>query len=257
MSRRRFIQNAAGLLVPFAAGALLPASAGLLLPRKSLAQGWPRPGPGQRSFGAVEDTEYASRTEFGSQNSDTASSSLEATGTNRCGLVFVFWDNQPRTISSMTWGGVAMTDSGAGKINNGVGVNMQAFFILDADMGTGSKTITATLSGTTSELHVIAHYYRFVHQTTPIDTPVTNTLTGTSESQNFTGGVDDGVIGGLIADAAETVTSGNTDAGGGVAGSDYGFRCGRYNAAGTEVPLTFSWTTSTGAAFIGFVVNVA
>lgn len=121
-------------------------------------------------------------------NAYSGSFSVMAGGSNKCVFAIITWDgdNNSASVSSVTYGGNAMTSCGTpSRKGTSGGLNMQAFYLVNPP--TGSNTFAVTVSGGTpnpGEIYATMISFNGVDQATPVRTYVRDTV-GDSTPNNF------------------------------------------------------------------------
>lgn len=168
-------------------------------------------------------------------------------GTNRLGVVRLVF-NSTRTISSVTWGGNAMTHLGT-TVDQGT-ERIFAYYIIAPP--TASSDVVVTLSGPTDGAYAVTSY-EAVHQTTP--TGAANTATGTSTTPSVDVSSEVGALvldAMLVANTISSVGAGQTSEYLDTTGGSDRFGCSREAGATT---VTMSWTVTSAAwATLGFEI---
>lgn len=135
----------------------------------------------------------------------------QAAGTNRLvvvGVVFEEDTTTSRTVSSVTFSGVAMTQIGLLSTGSTIRVVTALYYLLDASLPatTGSKTVVVTLNGVcTDEIMTYVAEYTGVQQTTPADTGTHSNAAAGSTSITLTPGID-GSLGTLVCGSGGTTS---------------------------------------------------
>jgi hypothetical protein len=179
-------------------------------------------------------------------------------GSNRLLLVMVQW-NQPsnsETVSSVTYGGTALTQVGSNVIAGGSGLDRcTALFRLIAPT-TGTATVVVTMS---TSLTFLASAVSFtgVDQTTPLGTPSTATTTTAATLQTTTSSAASN----LVFSAATVRTTGSLTV---PSTSEWNVLIGTNNRYGgsvqsgaASVTSTYSWTGADNASMIAVDVKAA
>ena len=126
-------------------------------------------------FDAASSAVGASST--GSDTSVTWSHTVGA-GSNRL-LVVLLSDNPTDAVSSVTYGGVALTQLPGAHVVGGTGAEVDIWYLKNPASGAANFVATWAAQG---YLNAGAVSFSGVDQTTPLDTPVTATGTGRSAS---------------------------------------------------------------------------
>jgi len=159
------------------------------------------------------------------------------TGTNRLGVVRWLAGLAPSTV---TWGGVAMTNLGTTVVRGSQTIRM--FYILNPP--TAASDIVITNIGPTTGAYLVTSY-NGVDQTDPIGDVQTATGTSTTPSVTVTSATDELVIDAMdVANVISSVGAGQTAEYLDTTGSSDRFG-GSYEAGAASV--TMSWTVSSGA----------
>lgn len=186
--------------------------------------------------------------------------SVTAGGSNLCAFAVVLFDNTAgESITSVTYGGIAMTSCGAA-VNNPTGNEYAQIFSLTTTGGllTGSNTLIVTGSAGVVEVYVNLVSFTGVNQTTPVraGTYITNTgssitslaLTMSSSTSDLTIVAINTGSGGASQTSNQTV-DGTSNLGSYSAGSSH--------ATVSASSITDTWTSagSTNMAMCGFSIN--
>ena len=176
----------------------------------------------------------------------TFSHSVGAAGTNRLLIVAVSIDN--RTVSGVTYNGVAMTS--VGSATNGKQISHMWRLIAPA---TGANNVVVTLSGGGDDIIAVATSYTGVDQTTPLGTPATATGTSTTASVTVTSATNELVVDSVSSNLGTlTVDASQTQRGNAVAGDNQG---GASEEAGAA-SVVMSWTIGSSSAWASVGVGI-
>lgn len=182
----------------------------------------------------------------GGANALTFSHTVGAGGADRLLIVAVSIDN--RTVQSVTYGGVAMTN--VGTATNGAQISSMWRLIAPA---TGANNVVVTLSGGGTDIVAVATSYTGVDQTTPLGTPVTATGNSVTASVAVTSATGEIVVDSVSSNLGTlTVGEGQTQRGNGVGGDNQG---GSSTEPGAT-SVTMSWTIGSSSAWASVGVSI-
>jgi hypothetical protein len=188
----------------------------------------------------------------------TKSWSHTVSGSNRLLLVMVQWNqpNNSETVSSVTYGGTALTQVGSNVVAGGSGLDRcTALFRLTAP-ATGTANIVVTMSAACT-FFAGAVSFTGVDQTTPLGTPQTATTTTAATLSTTTSSAASN----LVFSAATIRTTGSITV---PATSEWNVLIGTNNRYGgsvqpgaASVTTTYSWTGANNASMIAVDVQAA
>lgn len=112
-------------------------------------------------------------------NATTISYSSACSGCDRLLLAFIGYGGEaaPRTVSVISYGGVAMTAIPGGAVHDGVGRGVLAFYLINP--ASGDNVFTATFAASVFQMCAGIISYHGAHQTAPIGAVQTNFSTTT------------------------------------------------------------------------------
>lgn len=131
----------------------------------------------------------------------TATLSHTCTGSNRILLVYVYSNNTVKTVTGVTYNGVAMTKLMEGAVTN----QYNAVFYLVAP-ATGANSIIATISASGTNWGICSASYTGVSQVSPINVSANDNTT----SQSLTSTVDNCWLTAFFSNAGPPSASGTT-----------------------------------------------
>lgn len=154
---------------------------------------------------------YDNSTYFAGSAVSSVTESHTVAGTDRILFVYFYWDTS-RTVSSVTYGGVAMTAVGTQNDNNGGEFSNTYYLVAPA---TGANDVVVTMSGTCG-IEGVASSYTGALQVSPIDATryePHNLETGTAYAEALTATADNcWVVWGTREYEGRTITAGSDTA---------------------------------------------
>lgn len=122
----------------------------------------------------------------GTNNSSTTVSTTHtlSSGANRIAIAFVsFYKGTALSCTGVTYGGVAMTKIGNSGDHTSVYRDISAWYLLEASLpATGSKTVTATISGSSLNLNIHVFTIQDAAQTAYEQSPTAGTYSSASSA---------------------------------------------------------------------------
>jgi hypothetical protein len=191
---------------------------------------------------------YDNQTNGEAGSVDTVTWSHTTSGSDRFLLVHVS-QNDIESVSSVTYGGVALTQIGSGVTNGGRSL---ALYYL-ANPATGANDVVVTFGGTSANVRCYALSYTGVHQTTPIDS--SNSVNNSSGTVSTTVvKTNCWLVGGFYDSALATITASQTQRG--TPGSDYVLNEDSNGTVSTG-SQSLSVTGATASSLLGVVISLA
>lgn len=176
----------------------------------------------------------------------TFSHTVGAGGVDRLLIVSVSIDN--RTVSGVTYGGVAMTS--VGSVQNGAQISHMWRLIAPA---TGANNVVVTMSGGGVDIIAVATSYTGVNQATPLGTPATATGSSVTASVAVASATGEIVVDSVSSNLGTlTVGALQTQRGNGVGGDNQG---GSSTEPG-DASVTMSWTIGSSSAWASVGVSI-